>query len=52
MATQHLIDSGHKKIGFIAGDINHPGISDRFLGYKMALEKAGIKYDRIFLCYR
>ncbi len=48
IATQHLIDNGHKKIGFIAGDINHPGISDRFLGYKMALEKAGIKYDQTF----
>ena len=46
LATQHLIDRGHKKIGFIAGDINHPSISDRFLGYKMALENAGLKYDQ------
>jgi len=45
IATQHLIDIGHRKIGFIAGDINHPSINDRFQAYKMALEKAGIKYN-------
>ncbi|HEX3074238.1 MAG TPA: substrate-binding domain-containing protein [Ignavibacteriales bacterium] len=44
-ATQHLIDYGHTSIGFIGGDIEHPSINDRFLGYKMALEKAGIKFD-------
>jgi LacI family transcriptional regulator len=42
MATQHLINYGHKNIGFIAGDIGHPSINDRFQGYKLALEKAGI----------
>lgn len=45
MAVQHLIDCGHKNIGFIGGDIDHPSIHDRFLGYKMALEKAGLKFD-------
>jgi LacI family transcriptional regulator len=45
IATQHLIDIGHKKIGFVAGDINHPSIRDRFQAYKMALERAGIKYN-------
>ena len=43
LATDHLIGLGHKKIGFIGGDINHPSISDRLNGYKQALEKAGIK---------
>jgi LacI family transcriptional regulator len=45
MATEHLIGLGHKNIGFIAGDINHPSINDRFVGYKMALEKAGLTFD-------
>jgi len=45
IATQHLIDLGHKKIGFVGGDISHPSIRDRFQAYKMALEKAGIKYN-------
>jgi LacI family transcriptional regulator len=44
-ATRHLIDCGHKKIAFIAGDINHPSISERFRGYKNALEAAGIPFD-------
>jgi LacI family transcriptional regulator len=45
LATQHLIDLGHRKIGFIAGDITHPSLRDRFQAYKMALERAGIKYN-------
>ena len=45
MATSHLIELGHKKIGFIGGDIQHPSIKERFHGYKSALESAGIKFD-------
>ncbi len=44
-AVQHLINYGHKEIGFIAGDIHHPSIKNRFQGYKMALEEAGLAYD-------
>jgi LacI family transcriptional regulator len=44
-ATQHLINLGHKNIAFIAGDINHPSIHDRFQGYKLALERSNIGYD-------
>jgi LacI family transcriptional regulator len=44
-ATQHLIDCHHTRIAFIAGDIAHPSISERFQGYKMALEKNQIPYD-------
>ncbi|MBN2365934.1 MAG: LacI family DNA-binding transcriptional regulator [Calditrichaeota bacterium] len=43
-ATQHLIDCGHKDIAFIAGDLQHPSISERFQGYKMALQSAGIPF--------
>jgi DNA-binding LacI/PurR family transcriptional regulator len=45
-AVNHLTESGHKRIAFIAGDINHPSISDRHQGYKNALEKAGIEYNK------
>lgn len=45
MATQHLIDLGHRKVGFIGGDINHPSINDRYQGYKLALERASIPFD-------
>jgi len=46
LATEHLLSLGHRKIAFIAGDINHPSIYDRYQGYKNALEKAGIETDR------
>jgi LacI family transcriptional regulator len=45
LATQHLIDYGHKKIGFIAGDIQHPSISARFRGFKQTLENNNIEYN-------
>ncbi|MEJ2613694.1 MAG: LacI family DNA-binding transcriptional regulator [Ignavibacteriaceae bacterium] len=44
-AVQHLIDYGHEKIGFIAGDIQHPSIKDRFQGYKIAMEEKGLAYN-------
>lgn len=44
-ATQHLIDKGHRQIAFIGGDISHPSIHDRFLGYKQTLEENNIPYD-------
>lgn len=36
--TQHLIDLGHKKIGFIAGGADHMSTIERYKGYKKALE--------------
>ena len=42
IATNHLLKLGHKNIAFIAGDINHPSINERLLGYKKALESSGI----------
>lgn len=45
LATNHLIQYGHKKIAFIGGDIEHPSISDRLTGYSKALENAGIKLN-------
>lgn len=43
LATQHLIDLGHKEIAFIGADITHPSILDRLTGYKQALENNGIE---------
>ncbi len=52
LATEELIRNGHKKIGFIAADMEHPSIFDRSQGYRMALEKNGIAYstDQIITC--
>ncbi|RMH76216.1 MAG: LacI family transcriptional regulator [Calditrichaeota bacterium] len=44
-ATRHLIDLGHRRIAFIGGDFEHPSIRERFQGYRMALEDAGIPID-------
>lgn len=44
-AVQHLVELGHRHIAFVAGDIQHPSIRDRFQGYKVALENAGINYN-------
>lgn len=41
-ATEYIIDLGHKKIAFIAGDLEHPSIRDRYHGYKIALEQKNI----------
>lgn len=48
IATEHLIDYGHRNIGFIAGDIKHPSIYERFQGYKNALEEIGIRTNDKF----
>ena len=45
LATQHLIDSGHREIVCISGNINHPDAIDRLEGYRRALALAGITYD-------
>ncbi|MBU2494484.1 MAG: LacI family transcriptional regulator [Bacteroidetes bacterium] len=48
-ATNHLISYGHKNIAFIGGDINHPSINERLIGYKKALENAGINPNKKFI---
>lgn len=42
IATKHLIDLGHKSIAFIGGDVKHPSIANRLIGYKRMLEKHNI----------
>lgn len=44
LATRHLVDSGHRKIAFIAGDPRHPDATQRLSGYRTALEQAGISF--------
>ena len=45
IATQHLIQLGHRHIGFITGDSEHPDSMERLNGYKAALQSAGIEFD-------
>lgn len=45
LATQHLIDQGHRRIAFIAGDLMHDDAVERQAGYFDALSSAGITVD-------
>ncbi len=43
--TTHIINLGHRRIGFIKGHPNHMSSSDRLSGYHRALDRAGIAYE-------
>lgn len=49
LATQHLIDVGHRSIGFIGGDLDHPSIRERFSSFKNTVEEKGLPLDEKFL---
>ena len=49
LATQHLIELGHRKIGFVGGDLNHHSISERLYGYRKALEQASIEVNSAYI---
>jgi LacI family transcriptional regulator len=44
--TKHLLALGHRRIGFIKGNPTHQASSQRFIGYKQALEEAEIAIDK------
>jgi LacI family transcriptional regulator len=44
MATQHLVDTGHRRIGFLGGQ-SGPVLDQRLQGYKAALAHADISFD-------
>jgi LacI family transcriptional regulator len=48
--TTHLINAGHRRIGFIKGHPNHKGSEDRLAGYRRALDRAGIAFDPVLIC--
>jgi DNA-binding LacI/PurR family transcriptional regulator len=41
--TEHLLESGHRRIAFVAARVPWAVLEQRFLGYADALEKAGIE---------
>lgn len=44
-ATRHLLELGHRRIGFLGGDAAIPGLRERLAGYREALAAAGIEFD-------
>lgn len=51
LATQRLINNGHKRIGIICGIKGLSNSEERFEGYKRALDKAGIAIDKDLITY-
>ena len=48
IATQHLIELGHRRIGFLSDHLHtpfHPSMRLRYKGYRGALEDAGITFN-------
>lgn len=45
LATQHLLELGHKRIGCVSGTRNFKVTADRLRGYRKALEEAGVPFD-------
>ncbi len=43
--TTHLINLGHRVIGFVVGHPNHMASEQRLFGYRRALDRAGIRYE-------
>jgi LacI family transcriptional regulator len=44
-ATQHLIQKGHRRIGFIGGELGRLSFQQRYIGYKKAIEFHHLKWD-------
>jgi len=44
--TEHCLDLGHKRIGFISASLDIKIFTDRFKGYQKALEENGIEFDQ------
>jgi LacI family transcriptional regulator len=43
--TMHLINQGHRRIGFIKGHPNHMASDERMFGYRRALDRAGLPFE-------
>jgi DNA-binding LacI/PurR family transcriptional regulator len=45
LATEHLIELGHRRIAYVGGPANHSDDEERQAGYRQALDKAGVAVD-------
>lgn len=51
MATRHLLEYGHRRIGCVAGKKEFHVTCERLAGYQLALKEAGIPYDPELVYY-
>lgn len=49
LATRHLLDLGHRRIGLIAGPAHASSSRDRVIGYRQALTEAGVEIDETLI---
>ncbi len=45
MATEHLIQLGHRRIAYIGDQFGYQSDTERFAGYRQALERAGLTFQ-------
>lgn len=45
MATKHLVEMGHRRIAYIAGDTDHEDAVERLEGYRDAIREANLPLD-------
>jgi LacI family transcriptional regulator len=48
--TRYLASLGHTRIAYIKGHPSHKAVSNRFLGYKDGLKKAGLPFRETLVC--
>ena len=51
LATRHLLEYGHRRIGALAGKSDYRVTHERVKGYRRALEEYGIAYDGALVHY-
>jgi LacI family repressor for deo operon, udp, cdd, tsx, nupC, and nupG len=44
-ATRHLVRLGHRRIGYIGDRFGHQSDAERFAGYRLAVEEAGMEFS-------
>ena len=45
LATDHLVQLGHRRIAYVTGPADHSDDLDRLAGYRQALEEGGVPFD-------
>ena len=45
MITEHLLDNGHRKVGYLRGSFRIKGFRSRFVGFQTALRKRKVPYQ-------
>jgi DNA-binding LacI/PurR family transcriptional regulator len=51
LGVKHLVEQGHRKIGFVITSFVAPWVFQRRLGYLRGLEEAGIEPDESLVCW-